>query len=355
MWGEYIRGTGEENEEIVRGVLRLLNCERKRNSMLQLEHTADINNPFGFYTKAQTPLHVLAKMGLATICRRLLEDQQMFSNQTATGISVTATRIDDVDADSEQPKKVVYDVSALDGKGRTPLYEAAFNGHHEVVLILLKFGADPSARDFIGRTALHRAAKMGHDEVVKTLLAFQPALAAAKDCHEWSPLTLALHNGRTKTAEILLAACGIHIEPPNTTVSDTSVIGLVRADSDWNNDPLRQHLSLCLQLVSMFPNDHTFCHTLANCYWGLGQRSEAIKLFDVALSLFPSNVGVVDVNRLIHTNFCDHCDKTIVGLRYKCNTCRDYDLCSGCFGMEPRLHQMHEFQIIPSSGWMSGV
>ena len=93
MWGEYIRGKGEENDEIVRGVLRLLKCEQKRNSMLQLEHAADINNPFGFYTKDQTPLHVLAKMGLAIICHRLLEDQQMFSTQTATGISITATRI----------------------------------------------------------------------------------------------------------------------------------------------------------------------------------------------------------------------------------------------------------------------
>jgi len=50
-----------------------------------------------------------------------------------------------------------------------PLHDAAWQGHAEVVRILLRYGADPLALDGEGRTALDCARKAGHGEVARIL------------------------------------------------------------------------------------------------------------------------------------------------------------------------------------------
>lgn len=66
------------------------------------------------------------------------------------------------------------DPMAKDGRGHTPLSEAAVQGHVEVVRFLLDWkapvGTDPNAQGSDGRSSLHRAAFQGHVEVVKLLL-----------------------------------------------------------------------------------------------------------------------------------------------------------------------------------------
>jgi len=49
---------------------------------------------------------------------------------------------------------------------------------------------------------------------------------------------------------------------------------------------------------------------------------------------------------------CDGCEGPVVGVRYKCNVCPDYDLCSGCKGLG--LHSEHEMKTIttPILPWM---
>lgn len=54
--------------------------------------------------------------------------------------------------------------------GRTPLHNAANNGHIEVVKHLIKKEADVNVVDKYGRSPLHDAAKHGHIEVVEVLL-----------------------------------------------------------------------------------------------------------------------------------------------------------------------------------------
>lgn len=66
------------------------------------------------------------------------------------------------------------DPMTKDGRGHTPLSEAAVQGHLEVVRCLLDWkapiGCDPNAYGSDGRTALHRAAFQGHVLVVQLLL-----------------------------------------------------------------------------------------------------------------------------------------------------------------------------------------
>lgn len=59
----------------------------------------------------------------------------------------------------------------------------------------------------------------------------------------------------------------------------------------------------------------------------------------------PVNAAAAEVH---HSNvICDQCENEIVGYRYKCLQCRDYDLCMHC---EAKLsHREHAMIRIPDS------
>ena len=61
------------------------------------------------------------------------------------------------------------DVNAKDKDGDTPLHDAAFRGHKEMVELLLANGADVMARDNSGLTPLHEAHRRRHKEIVELL------------------------------------------------------------------------------------------------------------------------------------------------------------------------------------------
>ena len=51
----------------------------------------------------------------------------------------------------------------------SPIHEAAWNGHIEIVKILAPLTDNPNAPDADGRTPIHKAALNGHTEFVKIL------------------------------------------------------------------------------------------------------------------------------------------------------------------------------------------
>jgi Ankyrin repeats (3 copies)/Ankyrin repeat len=152
FWGVHTRGEPENEPYIQRAVLSLLASENKKDSMLQLETYA--NSSWGdiSYTKGQTLLHVIAKNGLATICRFILDECNKGELQTL-GVSETDTNI-----------------ATQDNNGQTPMSWAAWYGHLEVVKLLLEKGAEVDAKDRGKQTPMSRAAGNRHLEVVKLLL-----------------------------------------------------------------------------------------------------------------------------------------------------------------------------------------
>eukprot|EP00933_Yihiella_yeosuensis_P028719 TRINITY_DN22555_c0_g1_i1.p1 TRINITY_DN22555_c0_g1~~TRINITY_DN22555_c0_g1_i1.p1 ORF type:complete len:568 (+),score=160.07 TRINITY_DN22555_c0_g1_i1:94-1797(+) len=81
------------------------------------------------------------------------------------------------DGDAEEVKKLLdkgADAMANDGRGNTPLSEAAVQGHLEACRVLLDWkkpiGSNANHAGGDGRTSVHRAAFQGHQEVVLLLL-----------------------------------------------------------------------------------------------------------------------------------------------------------------------------------------
>ena len=53
------------------------------------------------------------------------------------------------------------DVNAVDGHGRTPLFWAAFEGHEQILVLLMENGAEPNQRTDDNCTPLYIAAERG--------------------------------------------------------------------------------------------------------------------------------------------------------------------------------------------------
>jgi hypothetical protein len=63
-------------------------------------------------------------------------------------------------------------------------------------------------------------------------------------------------------------------------------------------------------------------------------------------SVCPFVQREADSSKAIHWATCDQCQKRIIGLRFKCEACDDYDLCGECFQVQEEVHPDHEFTII---------
>lgn len=93
-----------------------------------------------------------------------------------------------------------------DPDGRTALMFAAFNGHTEIVGLLLDSSAKIDALDGIKRTALMYAAS-GPNEVTVALLVKRGANVNLTDGEQnWTPLMFAAAEGNTDVVRILLGA-----------------------------------------------------------------------------------------------------------------------------------------------------
>ncbi|CAM9882156.1 unnamed protein product [Scytosiphon promiscuus] len=97
-------------------------------------------------------------------------------------------------------------VAAGENEGLTPLRLAAERGHLSTVRVLLDAGADTGAEDLVDRaTCLHAAAEAGHTEVVVELVRGGAELESRAVSGQ-TPLRWALSMGRASAAAALLSA-----------------------------------------------------------------------------------------------------------------------------------------------------
>lgn len=100
-----------------------------------------------------------------------------------------------------------YGLRSFDKEGRTPLHQAACNGHHAIVRLLLEKGSSVGIDAFIednhDQTPLFQAARNGHDLVVELLLE-KGAEHDGKDSRGRTPLSYAAEHGQEAIVQILL-------------------------------------------------------------------------------------------------------------------------------------------------------
>ncbi|MEU7694203.1 ankyrin repeat domain-containing protein [Microbispora hainanensis] len=99
------------------------------------------------------------------------------------------------------------DTAVNPAQGTTPLYRAAVGGHHDIVRLLLEYGADPDQPSGGHEEGLPlcAAACWNHAETVQALLDGGADPDAAEE-GGWTPLLWAAANGNLESADILLDA-----------------------------------------------------------------------------------------------------------------------------------------------------
>ena len=75
----------------------------------------------------------------------------------------------------------------------------------------------------------------------------------------------------------------------------------------------------------------------------LGHVNDGVLRLNIySVSMFSSKDGEKETQPVLHPGvFCDGCEGSIKGKRYKCMTCPDFDLCESCEGKG--MHPEHQF------------
>ncbi len=110
----------------------------------------------------------------------------------------------------EELKSIVNEV-----KNKTPLHFAAYNGHAEVLELLLKDGANVDERNANNSTPLHFAAQEGHVKAVELLLKHNADTSLQSDVNGgYTALHFAADEGHVEVVELLIEK-GANIDARN--------------------------------------------------------------------------------------------------------------------------------------------
>lgn len=101
-------------------------------------------------------------------------------------------------------KNKALNVDARNNLGSTALLSAAAKGRHEIISLLINYGAGPDLADEKGQTPLMWAVHAGHQQVVEKLLKSKEIEIDAKNRAGETALLVALKKGSQKIVELLL-------------------------------------------------------------------------------------------------------------------------------------------------------
>ena len=156
--------------------------------------------------KEQTPLHLACSSGHLDVIRVLVLEYKADMNARDTDSDMplhTAARHGYTDiiewfikSESDMFK---CDPSTMGCEGRTILHYACYEGHIELIEVLIKkYLMDPLSNDDNGNNSLHYAVHSGREKIVRTLTNNYTDLHMAMNCrnkYNESPLDVACNNG----------------------------------------------------------------------------------------------------------------------------------------------------------------
>jgi Ankyrin repeats (many copies)/Zinc finger, ZZ type len=348
-WDSYTRGPGEYVPLVQEQLFRFLMSPSKCRSMLEIRDGSGTrffirrSEEHSGFTR-HSWLHIVAKFGLASICRMVMgKDETEATPPMPTSVDSAHTEIRELKETLKATMKRYKLISAAGDYGNTPLHEAAWGGYREVVIVLLENGADINACTTIGVTPLHLAARNGFSCVVSTLLD-KDADMTVEDLWGRTPLASAwmpdvvnlFLNKIAETTPWMLEELSTYTLHENPSKSQIPKI----LHSSFGRD-LHRMLARPSQVPS--PN--------------LKYTEALIEPLEVHMGLDPVNASVTRVDELTHTSIiCDGCDcNPVVGYRYKCAVCVDFDFCRNCYVGTSRDEHFpesnHHFLQIPRDGW----
>ena len=113
--------------------------------------------------------------------------------------------------------KLIFEFSEIkNGYSRTPLSQAAENGHATIIKLLLKTGkVKLNSKDSTGRTPISLAAEKGHEAVIKVLLETGKVKLNSKDQNGQTPILWAVKKGHKAIIKLLLETNKIMISSKN--------------------------------------------------------------------------------------------------------------------------------------------
>ncbi|XP_067654042.1 putative ankyrin repeat protein RF_0381 isoform X2 [Haliotis asinina] len=133
----------------------------------------------------------------------------------------------------------VVDINSRGQHSRTPVMEAAVNGHVDVVELLVGRGADVSLVTNSGNNALHLACRNGNLETVKLILSLNVVDINSRGQHYRTPVMEAAVNGHMDVVELLVGR-----EADVSLVTDSGNTALHLACRNGNLETVKLILSL---------------------------------------------------------------------------------------------------------------
>jgi len=197
-WAEYVRGVDFPQRVEDLSYFRFLAAVPTRESVLRLNRRPT----------SSTILHVLAEKGLSRLCGVFFEAKA----RSAENIVLELTYSSDSLPISRDVLEEQINVDKLDSNGDTALHRAAVQGHIDVVMLLVQYGANVDVRDQYGRTPLSRAAARGHLKAVTWLVYEAGADVESKDNGGWTPLSRAAVNGHLEAVKLLVEEAGANVD-----------------------------------------------------------------------------------------------------------------------------------------------
>ncbi|XP_067653306.1 putative ankyrin repeat protein RF_0381 [Haliotis asinina] len=152
-----------------------------------------------------TPIMVAAYQGHKEVVELLVKRGADLSRRTRDGnILHTACDGGQIDVVNYLLSLNSVDINSRGWNQRTPVMVAAYEGHKDVVELLVKHGADMSLTTRFGSNILYIACEQGYPDIVKYLLSLKCVDINSRGWNQRTPVMVAAFKGRGKVVELLV-------------------------------------------------------------------------------------------------------------------------------------------------------